>query len=141
MRSHSVLKTNVEESFDSILLQAIDETLLVYGRDVRSVFYDYFKKALNIPRHRIPAKIAKFSNGLYGLLGAGAKNIEISIMMKLHLKIGMVWELDLPDQRIKPDLWFIDYVRHAKKYFEEGTSFEDQVSVFLEEKKARLLYR
>jgi len=112
-----------------------------YGEDTKFAFYEYFKKALNIPRHKIPAKIEEFSRGLYDLLGAGAKSLEILLMMKLHSRIGVVWDLNMSNPRILPDFTFIEYVRYAKKYFEEASNYEDQVSIFVEEKKARLLYR
>ena len=128
-------------TFDSVLLQAIDETLLTYGEDTKSAFYEYFKKALNIPRHKILVRIEEFSRGLEDLLGAGAKSLEISVMMNIHSRVGVVWEQNMPNQRILPDLTFIEYVRHAKKYFEEASNYEDQINVFVEEKKARLMYR
>jgi hypothetical protein len=127
--------------FDSVLLEAIDETLLTYGKDTKSAFYEYFKRALNIPKHRIPARIEEFSSGLENLLGAGAKSLEILVMMKLHLKIGVTWEYDMPNKRVLPDLTFKEYVSFAKKYFEEANNYEDQISIFVEEKKARSMYR
>jgi hypothetical protein len=135
------LKKKSDDWFDSILLRAVDEALSIFGEDTRSAFYEYFRKALNIPKHRIPAKIEEFSNGLYDLLGTGAKIIEISIMTNLHSEVGVVWELDLPDQRIVPDISFVEYVRYAKKYLEEDNNYKDQIGVFVEEKKARLIYK
>jgi hypothetical protein len=142
LRRYLILKKVHDDfTFDSVLLQAIDETLLIYGENTRSAFYEYFKKALNIPRHRIPGKIEEFSRGLDDLLGVGAKSLEISVMMKLHSRIGVVWEQNMPNQTILPDLTFTEYIRHAKKYFEEANNYEDQFSIIIEEKKARLMYR
>jgi hypothetical protein len=120
-------------NFDSVLLEAVDEALLVYGEDTKSAFYQYFKKVLNIPKREIPARIGEFSKGLEDLFGV--------VMMKLHSKIGVVWEYTVPDERVLPDLTFEEYVDFAKKYFEDADNYEDKISVFVEEKKARIIYR
>jgi hypothetical protein len=119
----------------------MDEALLVYGEDTKSAFYQYFKKALNIPKREIPARIGEFSMGLEDLFGVGSRSLEILVMMKLHSKIGVVWEYTVPDERVLPDLTFEEYVDFAKKYFEDADNYEDKISVFVEEKKARIIYR
>jgi len=128
-------------NFDSVLLDAVDEVLLVYGEDTKSAFYQYFKKALNIPKREIPARIGEFSKGLEDLFGVGSRSLEILVMTKLHSKIGVVWEFTVPDERVLPDLTFEEYVDFAKKYFEDADNYEDKISVFVEEKKARIIYR
>jgi hypothetical protein len=132
--------------FDSVLLEAIDGALLVYGEASRSAFYEYFEKALRIAKHEIPARIEEFSKGLEGLFGLGSKSLEIMVMMQLHLKIGVVWEYTTPDQsthyqRVLPDLTFKEYVVFAKKYFEETDNYEDQNCILVKEDEARAMYR
>jgi hypothetical protein len=131
--------------FDIVLLEAIDEALLVYGEDTKSAFYEYFEKALSISKREIPARIEEFSRGLEGLFGLGSRSLEISVMLQLHLKIGVVWEYTLPNQskryqRVLPDLTFEEYVSFAKKYFEEVDNYEDRTGILVEE-EARALYR
>ena len=131
--------------FDMVLLEAVDEALLVYGEEAKSAFYEYFEKALNISKREIPLRIEEFSRGLEVLFGLGSRNLEILVMMQLHLKIGVVWEYTPPNQstryqRVLPDLTFKEYVSFAKKFFEEAEDYEDQIGL-IEEEEAREMYR
>ena len=131
--------------FDTVLLEAVDEALLVYGEKAKSAFYEYFEKALKISKHELPSRIEEFSRGLEGLFGLGARNLEILVMMQLHLKLGVVWEYTPPNQstryqKVLPDLTFKEYVSVAKKYVEEAEDYEDQNGLIKEE-TARAMYR
>ncbi len=127
--------------FNSILLDAMDEALLVYGEETKKAFYDYFKKTLNIAKREIPNRMGEFLRGLEDLLGAGARSLEILVMMKLHTKIGVVWEYKAPNKYMVPELTFEEYLDFARNYFEDADRYEDQVCIFVEEKKARIIYR
>ena len=127
--------------FDSILLDVIDETLLVFGKGTRFVFYQYLEEVLQIPKNKIPTRIDDFSDGLEDLLGSGSKSMEIMIMMKLHSKIGVVWEYKPQNQWVLPDLTFKEYISFAKKYFEDSNGYEDQIGFFVKETAARELYK
>jgi hypothetical protein len=139
-------KSDCSCKFDEILLEALDVTLSTYGEKTRSAFYDHFKKAYNISKDKIPERIDEFSRGLEDLFGLSSKNLEIMVMMQLHLKIGVVWECKEPDgssryKRILPDLTFEEYVKFAKKYYEDVEESENQFEVLVTEKKAREIYR
>jgi hypothetical protein len=139
-------KTDCSCKFDEILLEALDITLSAYGEKTRSAFYDHFKKAYGISKDEIPERIEEFSRGLEDLFGLSSKNLEIMVMMQLHLKIGVVWECTEPDgsvryQRILPDLTFEEYVSFAKKYYQSLEESENQFEVLVTEKKAREIYR
>ena len=127
--------------FESVLLEAIDETLLAYGKNTKKAFYEYFKEVLNLPRPKIPEKIEEFSRGLEDLIGVGSRNLEILVMLKLHEKIGVAWDCNIRNQPDSPDLTFKEYLSFAKKYFEEANNYEDKISIFVTEKEARSIYR
>ena len=127
--------------FASILIKCIDETLMAYGKDTRKAFYEYFKKVLSLPKQKIPERIDLFSNGLEDLLGLGARSLEILVMMKLHSKIGVVWEYKVSNHGLSPDLTFAEYVSVAKKYYEEAQNYEDELDIFVTDKEAESIYK
>jgi len=130
-----------DSKFACILLKCIDETLEAYGKDARKAFYEYFKKALNLPKQRIPERIDLFSTGLEDLLGIGSRSLEILVMKKLHSKIGVVWEYNVSNPELPPELTFTEYVSIAKKYFEEAQNYENELDIFVTEKEAKSIYR
>ena len=117
--------------FDSILLEAIDETLLTYGEETKSAFFEYLQKALHIPKRKIPLRIDAFSKALEDLFGQGSRFFEIHILKNLHSKIGVVWELKSSNPWVLPDLTFTEYVNRVKTYFEDADRYEDQMSVIV----------
>ena len=127
--------------FASILIKCIDETLMAYGKDTRKALYEYFKKVLSLPKQKIPERIDLFSKGLEDLLGLGARSLEILVMMKLHSKIGVVWEYKVSNHGLSPDLTFAEYVSVAKKYYEEAQNYEDELDIFVTDKEAESIYR
>ena len=127
--------------FSSVLLKCIDETLVAYGKATQRAFYEYFRKVLNLPKQKIPERVDLFSRGLEDLLGIGSRSLEISVMMKLHSKIGVAWEYKVSDSRLSPDLSFTEYVSIAKKCFEEAQNYKDDLDIFLTEKEAKSVYR
>lgn len=127
--------------FASILIKCIDETLMAYGKDTQKAFYEYFKKVLSLPKQKIPERIDLFSKGLEDLLGLGARSLEILVMMKLHSKIGVVWEYKVSNHGLSPDVTFAEYVSVAKKYYEEAQNYEDELDIFVTDKEAESIYR
>lgn len=127
--------------FDSILLEAIDETLLTYGEETKSAFFEYLQKALHIPKRKIPLRIDDFSEALEDLFGQGSRFFEIHILKNLHSKIGVVWELKASNPWVLPDLTFKEYVNRVKTYFEDADKYEDQISVIVDRGEALELYK
>ena len=127
--------------FDSILLEAIDETLLTYGEETKSAFFEYLQKALHIPRRKIPLRIDDFSKALEDLFGQGSRFFEIHILKNLHSKIGAVWELKSSNPWVLPDLTFAEYVNRVKTYFEDADRYEDQMSVIVSRGEALEMYK
>ena len=134
-------KVTDSSNFDSILLEAIDEALSVYGEATKSAFYAYLKKAFGIPKFDIPTRIDEFSMALQSLFGLGSKNLEILFMKNLHSRIGVVWEWRAPNPWVLPDLTFKEYVSFAKRYFEDAKKYEDKMSIIVKEKEAMKMYR
>ena len=127
--------------FDSVLLEAIDEALSVYGESTKSALYEYLTKAFRLPKRRIPTRIDEFSRALEELFGSGSKSLEILVMMNLHSRIGVVWEWKASSPWVLPDLTFKDYVSYAKKYFEDARKYEEKMSFIISENEALKMYR
>ena len=127
--------------FDSILLEVIDETLLTYGEETKSAFFEYLQKALHIPRRKIPLRIDDFSKALEDLFGQGSRFFEIHILKNLHSKIGVVWELKSSNPWVLLDLTFTEYVNRVKTYFEDADRYEDQMSVIVSRGEALEMYK
>jgi hypothetical protein len=129
------------DAFDSIFLEAIDETLLAYGEETRSAFFDYLKEAAHIPKRKIPLRIDDFIEALEDLFGKSSKSFEIHILKNLHSKVGVVWELKAPNPWILPDLTFKEYVNRVKAYFEDNDKYEDKLGVFVSRGETLQMYK
>jgi len=137
-----MVKKAIEESnFDSVLLEAIDETLSVYGERFKSALLTYLDTTVGMRKSDIPARIDEFARALQNLFGLGSRSLEILIMKNLHSRVGVVWEWKASNPWALPDLSFKDYVIFAKKYFEDDKEYEEKMIPILPERKARKMYR
>ena len=73
-------KSEYEEEFDGILLEAIDETLLSLGEPVKNTVYFHLSQNFQIEKCEIPKKINEFSDFIHKIFGAGASRVEIKFM-------------------------------------------------------------
>lgn len=111
-------KTNEEEAlstkektlhnldFETLLLEAIDETLYLLGDSWRQATYYHLEKAFDIDIQDIPNKIDEFSNAFKNIFGLGSKFLFIEIMKGLYEKVGSNFKY-FPEV---DDLIFTDYV-------------------------------
>ena len=127
--------------FDTVLLEAIDETLSVYGEGTKSAFFAHLEKSLNILKREIPVRIDEFSKALEDLFGQGARYMEILVLKNLHSKLGVAWEVKAANPWVLADFTFREYVSFVKKYFEDADKYEEQMSIFVNENEAREIYR
>jgi hypothetical protein len=135
-------KSNVEDfDFNSVLLEVIDKTLSFYGEEIKSMFFEYLEKVLNTPRNKIIEQIDEFSKALEDLFGPSSSYLEILVIKNLHSIVGVVWEWKPSNPWVAPDLTFKEYVRVAKKYFEEAKRYEEHMSIFVNEKEALKMYK
>ncbi len=127
--------------FNLVLLEAIDETLSIFGEKTKSALYVYLTEAFSLPKREIPKRIHEFSKALEELFQLGSKNLEILIMKNLHSKVGVVWESKPSDPWIVPDLTFTDYVSFIKKYFADTRNYEERMSIIISENEALKMYK
>lgn len=71
-------------SFEKLLIEAVDEELSIMGDSCREAVYFCLKSIFDIEKQEIPYKIEEFANALENIFGAGAKLIEINIIKTLH---------------------------------------------------------
>jgi hypothetical protein len=137
-----VTKSNFNDfEFNSVLLEAIDETLSVYGEEIKSRFFEYLEKAMKIPISKIPEKIDEFSKVLEDLFGPSSSYLEILLIKNLHSKVGVVWEWKPSNPWAVADFTFKEYVSVAKKYFEDAKKYEEKMCIFIDEKEALKMYK
>jgi len=98
-------------SFETLLLEAVDEGLSSLSDSAKEVIYFYLEKTFKIDRREIPYKIEEFSDAIEEFFGDGAKVLKILIMRRLYEKIGGVVEYE------QGDLVFTEYVAAARQSF------------------------
>jgi hypothetical protein len=106
-----------QSDVNKLIIDAVDEALSTLGEGPKKAIYAYLE-ANNLPVAEIPLHIEEFSNVLEGLLGAGARLIELSIMKVLHARVGVALEVKAANPWALPELTFKDYVTIVKSYFE-----------------------
>jgi ribosomal protein L23 len=72
--------------FNSLLLEAIDETLSSLGETPKKAIYCQLKTAFNIKTKEIQTRLT-ISRALERLFGVGAKHLEILFMKSLYVKV------------------------------------------------------
>lgn len=106
-----------KQDFDSLLLEAVDESLSSLGDSAKQATYFHLKKTFNIKKRDIPHKIEEFDDAMEKTFGLGSKFLEILVMKRLYEKIGQVLEYN----REQKDLVFTEYVESARQSFLEKT--------------------
>ena len=104
----------VENDFERILLQAVDQALSSLGESPKKAIYFYLDKSFSIEKEEIPQKIEPFRDALEKVFGVGASFIEILIMKRLYETIGgnLEWNESC-------ELTLTEYVAAAERTFHE----------------------
>ena len=108
-----------KKSFESLLLEAVDEALGLLGESARQSTYFHLEHKFKISRNQIPSHLKGFEDGLEKIFGVGANYIEISIMKKLYEKTGKPL-----DWNEKEELVFTEYVETVRKGFKDQNKVE-----------------
>ncbi|MEM3506709.1 MAG: hypothetical protein QW589_04010 [Candidatus Bathyarchaeia archaeon] len=107
------IKFKPKETFNKILIEAIDDGLLSLGLSVRHAIYWHLEKKTLIKKAEIPYRLEVFLKGLHSIFGPGASIIEMLIVKKLYEKLGLSF--------IEThDYGFMDYVKKAKEDYEKS---------------------
>lgn len=110
-------KANSNQAFDALLLDAIDESFTCLGEHSKNALYFHLENDIGLKACDIPLRLDDFSHFLEGLLGLGAKPLEIMFMKRLHTKMLDLFDDPVQDCR-SSNLTFVDYVALKKKEFE-----------------------
>ena len=120
----------VQEKFDKLLIEAIDEALSSLGAPVKNAVYQHLQDDFSIEKDMIPGQIDEFSTIIHKLFGFGASRLEIKFMANLNAKVEV--DIKMPEYEwplskwIIADLSFTQYVYDVrKKYVSE---FEKKVT-------------
>jgi len=134
-----VTKRRKHESFEQILLNAIDEALASLGENVKTSIYFHVENTFNIKREDIPQKIGDFSDALERIFSQGAKHLEVLFMKKLHTKIGLVCKWPVQEwplsKWIVPEMTFHEYVRLMQQNFEAAYENNMEMGILLNERE------
>jgi len=119
---NGILAKANSQSFDLLLLEAIDEAFYAIGESAKTLLYSNLEKTFQIKRTDIPTRITDFAKALEKILGSGSRFLEILIMKKLHVKIGVAckWQYcKYPMTKlVVPEVDFQKYVDLMREIFE-----------------------
>ncbi len=101
------------QSYETILLEAIDDALETLGENVKVSIYFHLQTKFNLPKEEIPNRVTDFSDALERIFGVGSKKIEILVMKFLNDKIQVNYEWTGPSWLV-PNLTFEGYVEMVK---------------------------
>ena len=124
-------KKNQVKPFDQILLEAIDEALLSLGENVKISIYFHLDDLFKIKKQEIPFRIDDFSRALTQIFGSGAQSLEIMFMKSLHSKLKLYCKGPSRCEWVASEVTFQEYVCLMKQQFEEATSKQKEIEVFV----------
>jgi hypothetical protein len=78
---------NIQQSFDVLLAESIDEVLGSLGEPVKNHVYMLLEEDFSITKNMLPHQIAEFSRFIHRLFGSHAQLIEIKCMKLFYSKI------------------------------------------------------
>jgi hypothetical protein len=111
-----------KQSFNQILLSAIDESLFALGEDIKLLVYLHLDETYHMKREQIPSKIEEFSDALEKIFGVGARYLEILFMQQLYLKLKEKTKLvDSPELSVS-ELKFADYIKVMREKYKDVLS-------------------
>jgi hypothetical protein len=120
-----VEETELEKSFDKILMDAVDEALLSLGENVETSIYFHLDDLFKIKKQEIPFRINDFSFALAQIFGLGAQSLEIMFMKNLRSKIRADPQR-LMGELIVPGTTFEEYVCLMKKIYEDKMTIAEK---------------
>jgi hypothetical protein len=124
-------KKSKNDTFEHILLEAIEEGLADLGENVKTAVFSILEENFNIKKKEIPQKIMDFQVALEQVFGLGAKNLEILFMKSLHSKIMLACKWPTWCKWVIPEVTFQEYVCLMKQKFEEVGIRQKDIQVFV----------
>jgi hypothetical protein len=99
-------------NFEKKLLEAIDESFSLLGKNGKQTIYFYLETEYKISKQDIPHRIEDFTEALEDIFGLGAKLLEIKIMKNLFSKM----EHLQPHFHTQESLEFTKYIESARTH-------------------------
>ena len=124
-------KKSENDTFEHILLEAIEEGLAGLGENVKTAVFSILEENFNIKKKEIPQKIVDFQAALEQVFGLGAKNLEILFMKSLHSKIMLACKWPKWCKWVIPEVTFQEYVCLMKQKFEGLGTRQPDIQVFM----------
>ena len=124
-------KKSKKDTFEHILLEAIEEGLADLGENVKTAVFSILEENFNIKKKEIPQKIMDFQVALEQVFGLGAKNLEILFMKSLHSKLMLACKWPTWCKWVIPEVTFQEYVCLMKQKFEEVEIRQKDIQVFV----------
>lgn len=125
-----------EKTFNDILIESIDDAFSSLGESAKQAIYYHLFTKFAIPKEEIPDRVNDFSNALEQIFGAGARQLEILIMKRLHEKIDCSYKWEGPKWLV-PDLTFTKYVKLVKLCLEDNNKI-GEVEIILDAEEHRV---
>jgi hypothetical protein len=124
-------KDSKNNTFENILLEAIEEVLSGLGENVKTVVFFHLEGNFNIKKKEIPQKLVDFQAALEQIFGLGAKSLEILFMKNLYSKIELVCKWPTWCKWVIPEVTFQEYICLMKQKFEEVNTRQKDIQVFI----------
>lgn len=124
-------KKSKSNTFEHILLEAIEEALSGLGENVKKAVFFHLEENFNIKEKEIPQRIGDFQAALEQVFGLGARNLEILFMKSLHSKIELVCKWPTWCKWVIPEVTFQEYICLMKRKFEEVSTGQKNIQVFI----------
>jgi len=86
-----------DESFEQILLNAIDDALMNLGESCRTILYTYLAAALSLKKDQIPENLEEFTVAMKDIFKQGEKVVNGLILKVLCEKLGCNYD-DIRDK-------------------------------------------
>jgi hypothetical protein len=109
--SHTTDDNKTQATFETQLLEAIDEGLNILGESSKQSIYFHLENTFKITKQEIPYKIEEFTNAIEKIFGTAANIIQIQIMKCLYKKVGPAMKNHPKQKQLK----FSDYINALKK--------------------------
>lgn len=124
-------KKSKDNTFENILLEAVEEVLSGLGENVKTVVFFHLEENFNLKKKEIPQELVDFQAALEQIFGLGARNLEILFMKSLHSKIELVCKWPTWCKWVIPEVTFQEYICLMRQKFEEVSKTQNDIQVFI----------
>jgi hypothetical protein len=113
-----------DEKFDTYLLQAIEEGLLVLGEPIKNAIFLTLEFEFSIKKIDLPKKVNEFSAIMHKVIGLGAARVESLFITQIISKLGV--DVQAPNHEHNLAKWlaneisFPDYVLILRRAYVES---------------------